>query len=209
MAEPSKTADKPKLSLKLLWERFVQIFVPPYIQVGATVLCGIIIYGAGLWVRPMESLFKMEKQAARETGTRLLELQRMLPQEKALDLQAGLRRVGDKTISSDAMLAEVVKTLAGVVRKEAWKGKITPEKAEPLSAEVPGLKVHRVTVEVSVPRDFSELQDDADQTRLLRLLKNIAELKPQHQLVGLEILCTPEQGFSARLTYHFYRVDHG
>ena len=105
MAEPSKTADKPKLSLKFLWERFVQIFIPPYIQVGAIFLCGIIVYGAWLWVRPMESLFKMEKQAARETGARLLELQRMLPQEKALDLQAGLRRVGDKTISSDAMLA--------------------------------------------------------------------------------------------------------
>lgn len=208
MAEPSKT-DKPKPGLKELWERFVQVFVPPYIQIGATILCGVIVYGMELWVKPMEEQLKMEKQAAREAGTRVMELQRMMPQEQEQDLQAGLRRIREETISSDAMLAQTVKTLAGVVRKEAWQGKITPERAEPLSGEVPGLKVHKVTVEVSVPRDFSELQDDADQTRLLRLLRKIAELEPRHQLVGLEILSTPEKGFSARLTYHFYRIDHG
>ena len=209
MAEPSKTADKPKLTLKLLWERFVQFFVPPYIQIGATILCGIIIYGAEIWVRPMEERLKIEKQAAREAGVRLLELQRMLPEEKAQDLQAGLRRIREETISSDAMLAQAVKTLAGVVRKEAWQGKITPEKAEPISAEVPGLKVHRVTVEVSVPPAFSSGEDESDQARLLRLLRKIAEIRLKHQLVGAEILSTPEQGVSARLTYHFYRVDHG
>jgi hypothetical protein len=209
MAEPSKSAGKPKFSLKLLWERFVQMFVPPYIQIGATLVCGGILYGTELWVRPMEERLKMEKQAAREAGVRLMELQRMLPEEKALDLQAGLRRIREEAISSDAMLAETVKTLAGVVRKEAWQGKITPEKAEPLSAEVPGLKVHRVTVEVSVPPDFSAGEDESDQTRLLRLLRKISELRAKHQLVGAEILSSPDQGFSARLTYHFYRVDHG
>lgn len=208
MAEPSKT-EKPKPGLKELWERFVQVFVPPYIQIGATILCGGIVYAMELWVKPMEEQLKVEKQAAREAGSRVLELQRMMPQEQEQDLQAGLRRIREETISSDAMLVQTVKALAGTVRKEAWQGKITPEKAEPLSPEVPGLKVHKVTVEVSVPRDFSELQDESDQTRLFRLLRKIAELEPRHQLVGLEILSTPEKGFSARLTYHFYRIDHG
>lgn len=209
MAEPSKSAPQSPASLKVMWERFVQMFVPPYIQIGATVLCGVIVYGMELWVQPMAELVKLEKQAAREAGTQLMDLQKKMPQEQEQDLQAGLRRIREETISSDAMLAQTVKTLAGIVRKEAWKGKITPEKAEPLSAEVPGLKVHRVTVEVSVPREFSELQDESDQTRLLRLLRKIAELGTRHQLVGLEILSSPEKGFSARLTYHFYRSDHG
>lgn len=187
----------------------LKIFVPPYAQIASALLCGAVIYGMDVWVRPMEEVLRSEKQAAREAGVRLMEQERLMPEEKAQDQQAGLRRIRGKTVNSNEGLTEIVRSLATLVRREGWQATVTPENAEPLSPNVPYLKVHRVQVELSVPPEFSVAQEESDQTRLLRLLRKIAETPSAHQLVGAEILSSPKQGFSARLTYHFYRVDRG
>jgi len=43
----------------------------------------------------------------------------------------------------------------------------------------------------------------------LRLLRKLDALPAKHQLVGVEILSNVQGGFSAKCTYHYYKVRRG
>jgi hypothetical protein len=66
-----------------------------------------------------------------------------------------------------------------------------------------------LVLEVSVPPDFSRASQESDQVRLFRLLRKLDALQAKHQLVGLEIFSDVKGGFSAKLTYHYYRIRRG
>lgn len=203
-------AEAPKVKTqKSLWQRFLELLVPPYIQVGATILCIGIVYLMDLWVKPQEARLKVEKQAAQAMRNQVIDLEKKLPQERGQDLQARIREVQGLTTDTEEELQRTLQQMAQILKKESWKAKITPSAATPPTSEVPSLLAVSVLLELSVPPEFSETQKESDQTRLLRLLRKLAELKPKHQLVGLEIRADPSAGFSAKLTYHFYRIRRG
>jgi len=203
-------AEAPKVKTqKSLWERFLGLLIPPWIQVGATILCLGIVYLMDLWVRPQEARLKVEKQAAQAMRNQVIDLEKRLPQEKGQDLQARIREAQGVTVDTEQHLQQTLEEMAQIVKKEVWKAKITPAAATPPTPAVPSLLAVPVVLELSVPPDFSESNRESDQTRLLRLLRKLAELKPKHQLVGLEIRADPSAGFSAKLTYHIYRIRRG
>lgn len=203
-------AEAPKVKTqKSLWERFLGLLIPPWIQVGATILCLGIVYLMDLWVRPQEARLKVEKQAAQAMRNQVIDLEKRLPQEKGQDLQARIREVQGLTTDTEEELQRTLQQMAQILKKESWKAKVIPSAATPPTSEVPSLLAVSVLLELSVPPEFSETQKESDQTRLLRLLRKLAELKPKHQLVGLEIRADPTDGFSAKLTYHFYRIRRG
>lgn len=203
-------AEAPRIRVqKTLGRRFLELLVPPWIQVGATLLCVVIIYLLDLWVKPQEARLRVEKQAAQAMRNQLIDLEKKLPQERGQDLQARIREAQGLTADTPEDLERTLQQMAQIVKKESWKAKITPSAATPPTSEVPSLLAVPVILELSVPPEFSETQKESDQTRLLRLLRKLAELPPKHQLVGAEIRANPAAGFSATLTYHFYRIRRG
>ena len=206
MDEPNNPKAPPK---KTLWQRFLELLVPPWIQVTLTVFCLGIVYLVNLWVQPQSARLQVERQAAVEVRNQVIELEKKLPQERGQDLEARTRKARTETADSPADLEQVVKQIGQIVKKEGWKAKISPLPAISPAAEVPSLVAVPVVLEVSVPPEFSSSTRETDQARLLRLLRKLAELKPRHQLVGLEIRADARTGFSGKLTFHFYRIRRG
>ena len=99
--------------------------------------------------------------------------------------------------------------MAKLVKKEGWKAKITPLAIRQPTASVPSLFAFPVVLEISVPPDVSRASRESDQARLFRLLRELDELPEKHQLVGVEIVSTLQAGFSAKVTYHYYRIRRG
>ena len=114
-----------------------------------------------------------------------------------------------QTLDRDGELEALLQSMGGIVKKEGWKGKITPLALIQLTPEVPSLFAYPVVVDVSVPADFSRGSRESDQVRLLRLLRKLDALPAKHQLVGVEILSNVQGGFSAKCTYHYYKVRRG
>lgn len=206
MDEPDNPKAPPK---KTLWKRFLELLVPPWIQVALTVLCLGIVYLVEIWVRPQAARLRVERQAAVEVRNQVIELEKKLPQEREQDLAARTRRARGETVDTAEDLEKVVKQISQIVKKEGWKAKISPLAVMSPAAEVPSLLAVPIVVEVSVPPEFSSSIAETDQARLLRLLRKLAELKPKHNLVGLEIRANPQTEFSGKLTYHFYRIRRG
>lgn len=206
MDEPDNPKAPPK---KTLWKRFLELLVPPWIQVALTVFCLGIVYLVEIWVRPQAARLRVERQAAVEVRNQVIELEKKLPQEREQDLEARTRRARGETVDTAEDLQKVVMQISQIIKKEGWKAKISPLAAVSPAAEVPSLLAVPIVVEVSVPPEFSSSLAESDQTRLLRLLRKLAELKPKHNLVGLEIRANPQAEFSGKLTYHFYRIRRG
>jgi hypothetical protein len=138
-----------------------------------------------------------------------LDLEKRLPQEREQDLQARVRAVQGQTLDRDGDLEALLQSMGGIVKTEGWKGKITPSALIQLTSEVPSLFAYPVVVDVSVPADFSRGSRESDQVRFLRLLRKLDALPAKHQLVGVEILSNVQGGFSAKCTYHYYKVRRG
>lgn len=206
MDEPVNPKTPPK---KSLWKRFLELLVPPWIQVALTLFCLGIIYLVEIWVRPQVARLRVERQAAVEVRNQVIELEKKLPQERGQDLEARTRKARGETVDSPEDLEQAVKQISQIVKKEGWKAKISPLPVVSPATEVPSLLAVPIVVEVSVPPEFSSSIAETDQARLLRLLRNLAELKSKHHLVGLEIRANPQTGFSGKLTYHFYRIRRG
>ena len=202
-------ADRKPIEKKNLWQRFLELLIPPWIQVAAALVCAGIVYLADLWVQPDQARLRAEKQSSQLVRNQLLDLEKRLPQEREQDLQARVRAVQGQTLDRDGDLEVLLQSMGGIVKKEGWKGKITPLAVIQLTSEVPSLFAYPVVVDVSVPADFSRGSRESDQVRLLRLLRKLDALPAKHQLVGVEILSIVEGGFSAKCTYHYYKVRRG
>jgi membrane-associated protease RseP (regulator of RpoE activity) len=202
-------ADRKPIEKKSLWQRFLELLIPPWIQVAAALVCAGIVYLADLWVRPDQARLRAEKQSSQLVRNQLLDLEKRLPQEREQDLQARVRAVQGQTLDRDGDLEALLQSMGEIVKKEGWKGKITPLALIQLTSEVPSLFAYPVVVDVSVPADFSRGSRESDQVRLLRLLRKLDALPAKHQLVGVEILSNVQGGFSAKCTYHYYKVRRG
>ena len=172
-------------------------------------MCAGIVYLAYLWVQPDQARLRAEKQSSQLVRNQLLDLEKRLPQEREQDLQARVRAVQGQTLDRDGDLEALLQSMGGIVKKEGWKGQITPSALIQLTSEVPSLYAYPVVVDVSVPADFSRGSRESDQIRLLRLLRKLDALPAKHQLVGVEILSNVQGGFSAKCTYHYYKVRRG
>jgi len=206
MATP---ADRKPIAKKSPWQRFLELLIPPWMQVAAMLVCAGIVYLAEIWVQPDRARLRAEKQSSQLVRNQLLDLEKRLPQEREQDLQARVRAVQGQTLDRDGELEALLQSMGGIVKKEGWKGKITPSALIQLTSEVPSLFAYPVVVDVSVPADFSRGSRESDQVRLLRLLRKLDALPAKHQLVGVEILSNVQGGFSAKCTYHYYKVRRG
>jgi hypothetical protein len=206
MDEP---ADPKKPARKSLWQRFLELLVPPWIQVALTILCLGIVYVMELWVRPQAQRLRVERQAAVEIRNQVVDLEKKLPQEREQDLEARVRKVRGQTVNSPEDLEKTVRQIGQILKQEGWKAKISPSPVVSPTAEVPSLEALPVVVEVSLPPEFSQSSRETDQARFLRLLRKLSVVSAKHQLVGLEIRSSPVAGFSGKLTYHFYRIRRG
>ena len=202
-------ADRKPSEKKSLWQRFLELLIPPWIQVAAVLACAGIVYLANLWVQPDQARLRAERQSSQLVRNQLVDLEKKLPQEREQDLQARVRAAQGQTLDKDEDLQGALQQIATIVKKEGWKAKITPLAVMQPTATVPSLFASPVVVEVSVPPDYSRGSRESDQVRLFRLLRKLAALQAKHQLVGLEIFSDVKSGFSAKLTYHYYRIRRG
>ena len=202
-------ADRKPMEKKNLWQRFLELLIPPWIQVALALVCAGIVYLAEIWVQPDRARLRAEKQSSQLVRNQLLDLEKKLPQEREQDLQARVRAAQGQTVDKDEDLQGVLRQIAEIMKKEGWKAKITPLEIMQPTAAVPSLFAFPVVVEVSVPPDYSRGSKESDQVRLFRLLRKLDVLQAKHQLVGLEILSDVKAGFSAKLTYHYYRIRRG
>lgn len=202
-------ADRKPMEKKNLWQRFLELLIPPWIQVALALVCAGIVYLAEIWVQPDRARLRAEKQSSQLVRNQLLDLEKKLPQEREQDLQGRVRAAQGQTVDKDEDLQGVLRQIAEIMKKEGWKAKITPLAVMQPTATVPSLFAFPVVVEVSVPPDYSRGSRESDQVRLFRLLRKLDVLQAKHQLVGLEILSDVKAGFSAKLTYHYYRIRRG
>ena len=201
--------DRKLIEKKSLWQRFLELLIPPWIQVAAALVCAGIVYLAEIWVQPDQARLRVEKQSSQLVRNQLVDLEKKLPQEREQDLQARVRAAQGQTVDKDEDLRSVLQQIATIIKKEGWKAKITPLAVMQPTSEVPSLFSVPVVLEVSVPPEFSRASQESDQVRLFRLLRKLDALQAKHQLVGLEILSDVKDGFSAKLTYHYYRIRRG
>jgi hypothetical protein len=185
------------------------MLIPPWIQVVAALMCAGVVYLADLWVQPDQARLRAEKESSQLVRNQLVDLEKKLPQEREQDLQARVRAAQGQTLDKDEDLEGVLQQIATIMKREGWKAKITPLAVMQPTGEVPSLFAVPLVVEVSVPPDFSRASQESDQARLFRLLRKLAALQAKHQLVGLEIFSDVKSGFSAKLTYHYYRIRRG
>jgi len=202
-------ADRKPIEKKSLWQRFLELLIPPWIQVAAALVCAGIVYLAEIWVQPDQARLRVEKQSSQLVRNQLVDLEKKLPQEREQDLQARVRAAQGQTVDKDEDLRSVLQQIATIIKKEGWKAKITPQAVMQPTSEVPSLFSVPVVLEVSVPPEFSRASQESDQVRLFRLLRKLDALQAKHQLVGLEIFSDVKGGFSAKLTYHYYRIRRG
>jgi hypothetical protein len=202
-------ADRKPIEKKNLWQRFLELLIPPWIQVAAALVCACIVYLADLWVQPDQARLRAEKESSQLVRNQLVDLEKKLPQEREQDLQARVRAAQGQTVDRDEDLQGALQQIAEIMKKEGWKAKITPLGLMQPTVAVPSLFAFPVVLEVSVPPDFSRASQESDQVRLFRLLRKLDGLQAKHQLVGLEILSDVKTGFSAKLTYHYYRIRRG
>ena len=202
-------ADRKPIEKKSLWQRFLELLIPPWIQVAAALVCAGIVYLAEIWVQPDQARLRVEKQSSQLVRNQLVDLEKKLPQEREQDLQARVRAAQGLTVDKDEDLRSVLEQIATIIKKEGWKAKITPQAVMQPTSEVPSLFSVPVVLEVSVPPEFSRASQESDQVRLFRLLRKLDALQAKHQLVGLEIFSDVKGGFSAKLTYHYYRIRRG
>jgi len=204
------TRADPKLrEKKSLWQRFLELLIPPWIQVAAALVCAGIVYLADIWVQPDQARLRAEKESSQLVRNQLVDLEKKLPQEREQDLQARVRAAQGQTLDKDEDLQGALEQIATIIKMEGWKAKITPLELMQPTVAVPSLFAFPVVLEVSVPPDFSRASQESDQVRLFRLLRKLDGLQAKHQLVGLEILSDVKSGFSAKLTYHYYRIRRG
>ena len=206
MATPASRKPRER---KTFWQRFLSSLIPPWIQVAAVILCSGVVYLAELWVQPDRARLKAEKQSSQIIRNQFLDLEKKLPQEREQDLQARVRAAQGQTLDQDKDLEAQLAKMAKLVKKEGWKAKITPRAILQPTASVPSLFAFPVVLEISVPPDVSRASRESDQARLFRLLRELDELPEKHQLVGVEIVSTLQAGFSAKVTYHYYRIRRG
>jgi len=202
-------ADSKPREKKSPWQRFLEMLIPPWIQVVAALMCAGVVYLADLWVQPDQARLRAEKESSQLVRNQLVDLEKKLPQEREQDLQARVRAAQGQTLDKDEDLEGVLQQIATIMKREGWKAKITPLAVMQPTGEVPSLFAVPLVVEVSVPPDFSRASQESDQARLFRLLRKLAALQAKHQLVGLEIFSDVKSGFSAKLTYHYYRIRRG
>jgi membrane-associated protease RseP (regulator of RpoE activity) len=202
-------ADRKPIEKKSLWQRFLELLIPPWIQVAAALVCAGIVYLAEIWVQPDQARLRVEKQSSQLVRNQLVDLEKKLPQEREQDLQARVRAAQGQTVDKDEDLRSVLQQIATIIKKEGWKAKITPQAVMQPTSEVPSLFSVPVVLEVSVPPEFSRASRESDQGRLFRLVRKLDGLQAKHQLVGMEILSDVKDGFSAKLTYHYYRIRRG
>jgi len=202
-------ADRKPIEKKSLWQRFLELLIPPWIQVAAALVCVGIVYLAEIWVQPDQARLRVEKQSSQLVRNQLVDLEKKLPQEREQDLQARVRAAQGLTVDKDEDLRSVLEQIATIIKKEGWKAKITPLAVMQPTSEVPSLFSVPVVLEVSVPPEFSRASRESDQGRLFRLVRKLDGLQAKHQLVGMEILSDVKDGFSAKLTYHYYRIRRG
>jgi len=204
----TRAESKPR-EKKSLWQRFLELLIPPWIQVAAALVCVGIVYLAEIWVQPDQARLRVEKQSSQLVRNQLVDLEKKLPQEREQDLQARVRAAQGLTVDKDEDLRSVLEQIATIIKKEGWKAKITPLAVMQPTSEVPSLFSVPVVLEVSVPPEFSRASRESDQGRLFRLVRKLDGLQAKHQLVGMEILSDVKDGFSAKLTYHYYRIRRG
>jgi hypothetical protein len=202
-------ADRKPIEKKNLWQRFLELLIPPWIQVALALVCAGIVYLVNLWVQPDQARLNVERQSSQLVRNQLLDLEKKLPQEREQDLQARIRAAQGQTVDRDEDLQGALQEIATIIKKEGWKAKIAPLAAMQPTGEVPSLFAIPLVLEVSVPPDFSRASQESDQVRLFRLLRKLDGLQAKHQLVGVEILSDVKSGFSAKLTYHYYRIRRG
>jgi hypothetical protein len=202
-------ADRKPIEKKNLWQRFLELLIPPWIQVAAALVCACIVYLADLWVQPDQARLRAEKESSQLVRNQLVDLEKKLPQEREQDLQARVRAAQGQTLDKDEDLQGALEQIATIIKMEGWKAKITPLELMQPTVAVPSLFAFPVVLEVSVPPDYSRASQESDQVRLFRLLRKLEGLQAKHPLVGLEILSDVKDGFSAKLTYHYYRIRRG
>ena len=139
-------ADRKPIEKKSPWQRFLELLIPPWIQVVAALVCAGIVYLADLWVQPDQARLRAEKQSSQLVRNQLLDLEKRLPQEREQDLQARVRAVQGQTLDRDGELEALLQSMGGIVKKEGWKGKITPSAPIQLTSEVPSLFAYPVVV---------------------------------------------------------------
>ncbi|NBT48604.1 MAG: hypothetical protein EBT07_12445 [Actinobacteria bacterium] len=202
-------ADRKPIEKKSLWQRFLELLIPPWIQVAAALVCAGIVYLAEIWVQPDRARLRAEKESSQLVRNQLLEMEKKLPQEREQDLQARVRAAKGQTVDRDEDLRSVLQQIATIIKKEGWKATITTLAVKQPTTEVPSLFSVPLVLEVSVPPDFSRASQESDQVRLFRLLRKLDALQAKHQLVVLEIFSDVKGGFFAKLTYHYYRIRRG
>lgn len=183
-----------------------ELFARPAVPAALAVLAGLVVAFGEVQTRPIRAQVERERKKQVERESRMHQALHQYTETMRQDNAAELRGWEKRLIQGDAQMQGVMEQIAGWMRTGGWKGQLVPRPAEAVAAEVPQLQRIRLEVDLTCPREVSERLPDSDQTRLLRLLRRMAEIPAPHVLRKLEV----EQGAAgelrARLELDFFRL---
>jgi len=201
-ASGSRAAPLRGLSLQLY-----TIFVHPIFQGVAILACLLLFYNNRTTLRPMEN---QRTELTTRSNNLLVEknqLLRLMPSLKVEDLERQLEALGKRVVQNDNQANGEAKKIAKAVEACGWTGEVVPEPAVQTLPQSPFLKHYPIRVRLDSSPGFSEKQEEKDQVRLFRFLREVERTRKLHFLRRLEVEADAARGTTVRLEYDFYSLE--
>jgi hypothetical protein len=167
----------------------------------------VLFYHNRTSLKPKEA----EKAALAARSNNLLveknQLVRLMPSLRLEDLERQLEALGKKVVQNDNQANGEAKKIAKAVEACGWTGEVVPEPAVPTLPQSPFLKHYPIRVRLESSPGFSEKQEEKDQVRLFRFLRQVERTRKLHFLRRLEVEADASRGTNVRLEYDFYALE--
>ncbi|NBS54630.1 hypothetical protein EBT23_03555 [bacterium] len=203
-ASGSRAAPLRGLSLQLY-----TIFVHPIFQAVAVLACALLFYHNRTTLRPMET---QRSDLTTRSNNLLVEknqLIKLMPSLRVEDLERQLEALGKKVVQNENQANGEAKKIARAVEESGWTGEVRPEPAVlTLPEQCPFLKHYPFSVRLESSPGFSEKQEQKDQVRLFRFMREVERTRKLHFLRRLEVEADPARGTTVKLEYDFYSLEN-
>ena len=183
------------------------IFVHPIFQGIAVLACGFLFYQNRTVLKPRLA----ERTQAQARSSNLLmeknQLQKMMPSLRIEDLNRQMEALQAKVVQNENQANGEAKKIGKAMEEAGWTGEVSPQPAVRSLEASPFLRHYPLKVRLESSPAYSEKQEEKDQVRLLRFLREVERTRKLHFLRKLEVEADPKSGTQVKLEYDFYSLE--
>lgn len=183
------------------------IFVHPIFQGIALLACGLLFYYNRSVLEPLQRQKRELQDRSNNLVVEKNQLLKMMPSLRIEDLDRQMEALSQKVVQNENQANAEAKKIAKAVEECGWTGEVVPQPQVVTLPQSPFLRHYPIKVTLNSSPAFSEKQEEKDQVRLLRFLREVERTRKLHFLRKLEVEADANRGTTVNLEYDFYSLE--